>query len=78
MPGTKWTLIFLFQKKLFGERGKLYRFHESTKEWKERGVGEIKILHHPVRNSYRLLLRREQVCVYLLLSIVHTNVDKLI
>lgn len=25
------------------------------------GVGELKILHHPIKNSYRLLLRREQV-----------------
>lgn len=25
------------------------------------GVGELKILHHPVRNTYRLLLRREQI-----------------
>lgn len=25
------------------------------------GVGELKILHHPGRNSYRLLLRREQI-----------------
>lgn len=25
------------------------------------GVGELKILHHPTKNTYRLLLRREQV-----------------
>lgn len=25
------------------------------------GVGELKILHHPVKGTYRLLLRREQV-----------------
>nr|XP_040226853.2 E3 SUMO-protein ligase RanBP2 [Anopheles coluzzii] len=49
------------ETKLFGERAKLYRFDATTKEWKERGVGELKILHHPVRNTYRLLLRREQI-----------------
>uniref|UniRef100_A0A182Q0C7 E3 SUMO-protein ligase RanBP2 n=1 Tax=Anopheles farauti TaxID=69004 RepID=A0A182Q0C7_9DIPT len=49
------------ETKLFGERAKLYRYDASTKEWKERGVGELKILHHPVRNTYRLLLRREQI-----------------
>ncbi|CAH0722701.1 unnamed protein product, partial [Brenthis ino] len=49
------------EEKLFGERCKLYRFDEKTREWKERGVGEMKILYHPERNSYRLLLRREQV-----------------
>uniref|UniRef100_A0A182PKP1 Uncharacterized protein n=1 Tax=Anopheles epiroticus TaxID=199890 RepID=A0A182PKP1_9DIPT len=49
------------ETKLFGERAKLYRYDSATKEWKERGVGELKILHHPVRNTYRLLLRREQI-----------------
>uniref|UniRef100_A0A1Q3F444 Putative nuclear pore complex component n=1 Tax=Culex tarsalis TaxID=7177 RepID=A0A1Q3F444_CULTA len=47
--------------KLFGERAKLYRYDSDAKEWKERGVGELKILHHPGRSSYRLLLRREQI-----------------
>uniref|UniRef100_A0A182IYJ0 Uncharacterized protein n=1 Tax=Anopheles atroparvus TaxID=41427 RepID=A0A182IYJ0_ANOAO len=49
------------ESKLFGDRAKLYRYDSDTKEWKERGVGELKILHHPVRNAYRLLLRREQI-----------------
>ncbi|XP_031625678.1 E3 SUMO-protein ligase RanBP2-like [Contarinia nasturtii] len=49
------------EEKLFSERAKLYRFDSVNKEWKERGVGEFKVLHHPVNNSYRLLLRREQI-----------------
>ncbi|XP_052863157.1 E3 SUMO-protein ligase RanBP2 [Anopheles cruzii] len=49
------------ETKLFGDRARLYRYDSDTKEWKERGVGELKILHHPVRNTYRLLLRREQI-----------------
>lgn len=49
------------ETKLFGDRAKLYRYDSDTKEWKERGVGELKILHHPGRNSYRLLMRREQI-----------------
>ncbi|XP_053692787.1 E3 SUMO-protein ligase RanBP2 [Sabethes cyaneus] len=49
------------ETKLYGERAKLYRYDDSTKEWKERGVGELKILHHPARNSYRMLMRREQI-----------------
>lgn len=39
----------------------MYRYDNATKEWKERGVGEMKILHHAIHGSYRLLLRREQV-----------------
>ncbi|KAJ2943782.1 hypothetical protein O0L34_g8102 [Tuta absoluta] len=49
------------EEKMFGERCKLYRYDDKTREWKERGVGEMKILYHPERNTYRLLLRREQV-----------------
>ncbi|XP_069676446.1 E3 SUMO-protein ligase RanBP2 isoform X2 [Periplaneta americana] len=49
------------ETKVFCHRAKLYRFEAATKEWKERGVGEMKILHHPINNTYRLLLRREQV-----------------
>lgn len=47
--------------KIFGERAKLFRYDNSTKQWKERGVGELKILHHSQKNTYRLLLRREQI-----------------
>ncbi|XP_044270326.1 E3 SUMO-protein ligase RanBP2 [Tribolium madens] len=46
---------------VFNERAKLYRYDADNKEWKERGVGQMKILHHPGNNTYRFLLRREQV-----------------
>ncbi|XP_012522042.1 E3 SUMO-protein ligase RanBP2 [Monomorium pharaonis] len=49
------------EEKVFCHRAKLYRYDNATKEWKERGVGEMKILHHVGHGSYRLLLRREQV-----------------
>lgn len=50
---------------VFCHRAKLYRYESATKEWKERGVGEMKILHHPGKKTYRLLLRREQVTVFI-------------
>ncbi|KAG4077318.1 hypothetical protein HA402_009719 [Bradysia odoriphaga] len=49
------------EEKLFGERAKLYRYDATNKEWKERGVGEFKILYHPANDTYRFLLRREQI-----------------
>nr|CAD7198226.1 unnamed protein product [Timema douglasi] len=53
------------EEKMFCQRAKLYRYDANTKEWKERGVGEMKILHHPTNHTFRLLLRREQVSLEL-------------
>nr|CAD7394594.1 unnamed protein product [Timema cristinae] len=44
---------------LFEQRAKLFRFVD--KEWKERGVGLIKILFNAVSGKSRVLMRREQV-----------------
>ena len=47
---------------LFKVRCKLYRFSTETKEWKEKGAGEIKILKHKTtENTFRILMRRDQI-----------------
>lgn len=46
---------------LFKERTRLYRWDRDLSQWKERGTGDIKILYHPVKHCYRILMRREQV-----------------
>ncbi|CAB1450928.1 unnamed protein product [Pleuronectes platessa] len=46
---------------LFKERAKVYRFDRDLSQWKERGVGDLKILFHPAKHFYRILMRREQV-----------------
>ncbi|KAM5252530.1 E3 SUMO-protein ligase RanBP2-like isoform 2-T2 [Hipposideros larvatus] len=46
---------------LFKERAKLYRWDREISQWKERGVGDIKILWHTLKNYYRILMRRDQV-----------------
>lgn len=46
----------------FVHRAKLMRFDPNTKEWKERGIGEMKVLVHKTDPSKaRLLMRREQI-----------------
>ncbi|CAL8237828.1 unnamed protein product, partial [Boreogadus saida] len=49
------------EQELFCNRAKLYRFEMETKEWKERGIGNIKILKHNISGKVRILMRREQV-----------------
>ncbi|XP_038597551.1 E3 SUMO-protein ligase RanBP2 isoform X2 [Tachyglossus aculeatus] len=46
---------------LFKERAKLYRWDRDVGQWKERGVGELKILFHTLKKYYRILMRRDQV-----------------
>ena len=46
---------------LYSHRAKLFRLVDG--EWKERGIGDVKILKHKSSNKIRLLMRREQVTV---------------
>ena len=48
------------EEEVFKYRGKVYRYDTETKQWKERGVGDMKILKHPNRGTFRVLLRRDQ------------------
>ncbi len=49
------------EEEMFCKRAKLFRLDSDTKEWKERGIGSIKILKHKTSGKVRLLMRREQV-----------------
>lgn len=47
---------------LFEHRAKLLRYVKETKEWKERGIGNMKVMvKNDDPNKVRLLMRREQV-----------------
>uniref|UniRef100_A0A8C6Y7Q6 RAN binding protein 2 n=1 Tax=Naja naja TaxID=35670 RepID=A0A8C6Y7Q6_NAJNA len=49
------------EKVLYSQRVKLFRFDAEIKQWKERGVGNLKILKNEVNGKLRMLMRREQV-----------------
>uniref|UniRef100_A0A8B9PZ50 RAN binding protein 2 n=1 Tax=Apteryx owenii TaxID=8824 RepID=A0A8B9PZ50_APTOW len=49
------------EKMLYSQRVKLFRFDPETSQWKERGVGNLKILKNEVNGKVRILMRREQV-----------------
>ena len=46
---------------MFSERAKLYRFDGDSSQWKEKGIGEVKLLRHPTSGRGRVLMRREQI-----------------
>ena len=49
------------QEVLFCERCKLFRYDGGASQWRERGVGDIKILRDSNSNKNRILMRREHV-----------------
>ncbi|XP_075056368.1 ranBP2-like and GRIP domain-containing protein 4 isoform X2 [Mixophyes fleayi] len=61
------------EEEMFCNRAKLFRFDADTKEWKERGLGNVKILKHCVSGKIRLLMRREQVLKICANHLINTN-----
>ena len=43
-------------------RAKLFRFDssETPSEWKDRGIGEVKLLRHRIKNTVRVVMRRDK------------------
>lgn len=47
------------EEQLYCHRAKLYRFVSG--EWKERGIGDVKILRHKDTKKLRVVMRREKI-----------------
>lgn len=47
------------EEPLFSHRAKVFRFADD--QWKERGVGDVKILRHKQSKKCRVLMRRDQI-----------------
>ena len=45
----------------FSHMAKLFRYDKETLQWKERGIGDIKLLYNPDNRKYRIVMHREQV-----------------
>ncbi|WFD41805.1 Ran GTPase binding protein Sbp1 [Malassezia psittaci] len=45
---------------LFKIRAKLFRFDKESKEWKERGTGDVRLLKHTATKKVRLVMRRDK------------------
>ena len=46
---------------VYTQRAKLFRYDKDTSQWKERGVGNLKLLKHKITGQVRVLMRRDQI-----------------
>jgi Ran-binding protein 1 len=44
----------------FKMRAKLFKFDRDTREWKERGTGDVRLLKHKENQKTRLVMRRDK------------------
>ena len=48
------------EEQLFKMRAKLFKFDRPTREWKERGTGDVRLLKHKENSKTRLVMRRDK------------------
>ena len=46
---------------MFSQRAKLFRFDSDSSQWKERGVGELKIMKHHHTQKVKLVMQPDQI-----------------
>ena len=48
------------EEQTFKMRAKLFKFDRDSREWKERGTGDVRLLKHKENNKTRLVMRRDK------------------
>ena len=48
------------EEQSFKMRAKLFKFDRESKEWKERGTGDVRLLKHKENEKTRLVMRRDK------------------
>ncbi|KAJ5997471.1 hypothetical protein N7499_006133 [Penicillium canescens] len=48
------------EEQAFKMRAKLFKFDRDSKEWKERGTGDVRLLKHKENQKTRLVMRRDK------------------
>jgi len=48
------------EEQTFKMRAKLFKFDRESREWKERGTGDVKLLKHKENHKTRLVMRRDK------------------
>ncbi|KAI9894354.1 MAG: hypothetical protein M1814_003110 [Vezdaea aestivalis] len=48
------------EEQMFKMRAKLFKFDRDSKEWKERGTGDVRLLKHRENGKTRLVMRRDK------------------
>jgi len=48
------------EEAIFKMRAKLFRFDKKEKEWKERGVGDVRFMEHKETHKIRILMRQDK------------------
>ena len=48
------------EEQAFKMRAKLFRFDRDSREWKERGTGDVRLLKHRENGKTRLVMRRDK------------------
>lgn len=48
------------EEAIFKMRAKLFKFDRDSREWKERGTGDVRLLKHKENGKTRLVMRRDK------------------